>query len=97
MRRPVVCVITVLTLVAGILIGYFLDPAPLSEASAARPKLLESKPVSVPKAWGDLVGVSTFNVFTMLIFRDSKGTLRRVQWNTNGSLGRTVHVIERKY
>ena len=99
MRRLTVCVLAVTALALGLMSGYLLgrQAAGADAAGTARTKWVEGKTASVPKAWGDLVGVSTFNVFTVLIFRDSKGTLRRVQWNSSGSLSPAVHSIERKY
>ncbi len=53
---------------------------------------------SVPRAWGELVGVTCINQQTVtLIFCDDKldkGKLRRVQWNPNG-IAKPVAVIER--
>ena len=50
----------------------------------------------IPQVWGDLVGVANQNLQTVLIFRDVKGTLRRVQWNANGSVSKLVHVLRRE-
>jgi hypothetical protein len=55
------------------------------------------KPAVVPKAYGDLVGVTNTTLQTILVFKDAKGTLRRIQWNANGALSKTVHEIRREY
>ena len=52
---------------------------------------------AIPKTWGDLVGVTMLNTQTILVFKDGNGSLRRVQWNANGSVNTLVHVIERQY
>jgi hypothetical protein len=52
---------------------------------------------SIPKTWGDLVGVGTISTQTVLVFKDNTGTLRRVLWNANGSLTGLVHVLERHF
>ncbi|HAK96726.1 MAG TPA: hypothetical protein DCM87_17465 [Planctomycetes bacterium] len=53
---------------------------------------------SIPRAWGELVGVTSVNQQSViLIFCDDKpdkGKLRRVQWNPNG-IAEVVAVIER--
>jgi hypothetical protein len=70
---------------------------------AAQPKMpavnFKELPMgSVPRAWGELVGVTCTNQQTVtLIFCDDKldkGKLRRVQWNPNG-IAEPVAVIER--
>ena len=53
---------------------------------------------SIPRAWGELVGVASLNDQSVtLIFCDDKpdkGKLRRVRWNPNG-VAEVVAVIER--
>ena len=65
--------------------------------AASRVKWIEKNVGAVPKAWGDLVGVTTQNLQTVLVFKDAKGTIRRIQWNANGGLSSLVHVLKREY
>lgn len=69
--------------------------APLSASASAKSSWTEKTVGTIPKTWGDLVGVSVENLQTVLVFKDVKGTLRRVTWSANGSVNRLVHALER--
>ncbi len=73
----------------------------MTYAAQPRPPAVTFREVpmgSVPRAWGELVAVTSVNQQTVtLVFCDDKpdkGKLRRVLWNPNG-IGEHVAVIDR--
>ncbi len=96
MRRLWLVLVIVLVAALGTTIWVAVKPAP--QATAAGTKWIEKRSGAIPKAWGDLVGVSSAQgIQTTLVFKDAKGTLRRIQWNASGGLSKVVHILDRKY
>ena len=75
MRVLQVSAIAVPALALGMLIGYAARPSASMAAAPRQPKFSEKEVGSIPKAWGDLVGVTSYNTYTMLVFKDSNGAL----------------------
>ena len=93
---------TIVLVLCGAVVGAACAGA-FTTTYAAQPKMpsvnFKEIPMgSVPRAWGELVGVTCINQQTVtLIFCDDKldkGKLRRVQWNPNG-IAEVVAVIDR--
>lgn len=96
MRRLLLCLAPVLAVVVCLSVYLTVRPA-AHAASPAKTAWSEKTMGSIPKAWGDLVGVTNVNMATTLVFKDAKGMLRRVQWNANGGVTTLVHVLDRAY
>lgn len=97
MRRILDWKITVI-IILSCMLGYSFWSPREGDAAAAKPvKWVETSMGSIPKSWGDVVGVSTIRQQSVvLIFKDGNGKLRRVHWNPTGVL-KNVAVLDRTY